>query len=698
MFGCWQTSQMTNIMKRLITQLLLVLLWPNLSYSQSAKFDWAKSMGGTTYDYGESTTIDVSGNLYTTGSFELVCDFDPGPGTFNLTSNGTAECDVFIQKLDANGNFLWAKAFGGTDKDIGFSITTDLNGNVYTTGYFRSTTDFDPGPGTFFLTATTNDDIFIQKLDANGNFLWAKAMGGTQTDIGYSIITDSSGNVYTTGNFDVYADFDPGTGTFGIVTNGLNDIFIQKLDSNGSFIWAKSIGGTGYDRDPSMTIDASGDIILTGYFNSTVDFDPGVGTFNLTPTSDYDAFVLKLDTNGSFVWVKSFGGTGYDRSESITTDASGNIYITGGFTYIADFDPGTGVFNLTSNWSFNIFILKLDANGNFIWAKSIGGTENDVGSSITIDTSGNIYTTGWYRTSTDFNPGVGTFNLTSNGNSDIFILKLDTNGNFIWAKAFGGIADDFSKSIITDISGHIYTTGSFGGIVDFDPGVDTFNLTSSFYDAFIHKMNPCTPSYKTDIVTECDNYIWIDGNIYTANNTTATYTLTNAVGCDSVITLNLTITPYPNNNTNQSGAQLIANQQGATYQWLDCNNNNAIISGETNQFYNFTTNGSYAVVVTFNNCTDTSNCKTVNVIGIKEDNRSSKLFIHPNPTREKLLITFEEFTTGVLSIKNYLGQIIKQEEFNSTKQLDISLDGPSGIYFLQLEVDGQVITKKIVKE
>jgi len=221
-----------------------------------------------------------------------------------------------------------------------------------------------------------------------------------------------------------------------------------------------------------------------------VDFDPGSGTFNLTSAGEADIFISKLDSSGNFVWAKQLGGTSIDIGYSIAVDVSGNVYTTGFFYGTADFDPGPGTFNLTSAGYFNIFISKLDASGNFVWAKKLGGPSNNRGNSIAVDASGNVYTTGYFRGTVDFDPGSGTFNLTSAGNSDIFISKLDASGNFAWAKKLGGTSIDIGYSIAVDVSGNVYTTGSFEGTADFDPGSGTFNLTSAgSADIFVHKMS-----------------------------------------------------------------------------------------------------------------------------------------------------------------------------------------------------------------
>ena len=418
---------------------LLLTCAPVPMVLQAQTFKWARSFGGPNFDTGESIAVDASGNVYTTGDFYKTVDFDPGAGTTNLSATGTEfATDIFIQKMDASGNFKWAQSFGGTNFDIGISIAVDASGNVYTMGSFRGTVDFDPGTGTANLTAGGGKDIFILKMDTFGNFQWARSFGAASTE-SRSMTVDASGNVYTTGNFNGTVDFDPGTGTaetYELTAMGRSpDIFIQKLDTSGNFQWAKSMGGTGFDGGHSITVDASGNVYTTGSFEGTVDFDPGAGTTNLSTSGsdDNDIFVQKLNTSGDFQWARSFGASNNnnDIGRSITVDASGNIYTAGDFSGTADFDPGTGA------------------------------TE--------------------------------TYELTSTGRAEVFVQKMDASGDFQWARSFGAaLSNDWVRSITVDASGDVYTTGTFQGTVDFDPGTETTYLSAAGdtdTDIFIQKMD-----------------------------------------------------------------------------------------------------------------------------------------------------------------------------------------------------------------
>ncbi|MHB8808432.1 MAG: SBBP repeat-containing protein [Desulfobulbaceae bacterium] len=489
----------SRILPNMFLLVLLVgsVLIPALRIAHAADGDyvWAERFGQTADDEGYDIFVDGAGNVYTTGYFRGTVDFDPGPGTFELTSAGNSR-DIFISKLDSGGSLVWAKAIGGVSNDFGWGIVADSSGNVYTTGDFVGTVDFDPGTGpaeNFALTSVGSSDIFISKLDSNGNFAGAWAMGGTADDYGFGIFVDTAGNIYTTGYFKNTVDFDPGGGTFNLTSTGVGveDVFICKLDSTGNFAWAKGIGGVGADVGLGISLYSTGNVYLTGWFQGTVDFDPGPGTASLTSSGgSSDIYVSKLDSNGNFVWARAMGGVSEDIGQAVAVDSVGNIYTTGWFIGTADFDPGTGLFSLTSSGiASDIFISKLNSNGNFVWAKAMGGAAADVGYGISVDSSGNIYTTGGFSDTADFDPGAATSLLTSAGNADIFISKLTGSGSFVWAKAMGGPATDYGYDVAVSPAGDVHTTGSFQGTADFDPGPGTFNLVSAgFEDIFISKL------------------------------------------------------------------------------------------------------------------------------------------------------------------------------------------------------------------
>jgi len=479
-------------MKKLISfSIALTLTAQSLS---AQTLTWVKQMGAGAQDQGRSIAVDASGNVYTTGTFNGTVDFDPGPGTFSLTSTGVE--DVYISKLDSSGNFVWAGAWGGGSFDLGLSIAIDANGFVYSTGLFQGTADFDPGAGTFNLTANSMDG-FVVKLNAlNGNLVWAKQFRTSFLVEPGAIAIDAYGNVITVGHYEGIADFDPGAGSLNFSGDGA---YITKLDSAGNLIWAKQLAHPA-SQSPlssciakSLVLDSLGNVYATGDFIDTVDFDPGLGNYNLIGDYYGDAFICKLDAAGNFRWAKPFYGNGNEYGVTIALDASGNVYTSGVLNATADFDPGVGTYNLSSAGigNFDGYISKLNASGDFVWAKQLGGA---VGSglfisSIVLDADSNVYTLGNFSQTVDFNPGPGTYNLTSSGSYDVFISKLDNVGNFVSTIQFAGLAFDDGRSLTLDNAGNIIATGNFKATSDFDPQAGVFNLTSNGADdIFIIKL------------------------------------------------------------------------------------------------------------------------------------------------------------------------------------------------------------------
>ena len=437
-------------------------------------------------------------------------------------------------------NNEWAKQFGrgGTFLGEPRSIVTDATGNIYVTGSFSGTNDFDPGPGTYNLTATGGSDIFILKLNASGNLIWVKQISGTAADdIANSIVLDVAGNLLVTGYFYGSVDFDPGTAIYSLTApNNFSDVFVLKLSKDGEFFWVKQVGGNSADGSTSMTIDKSNNIYVAGTFWDTADFDPGTSVFNLTSISTANIFVLKLNNDGEFLWAKQFGGNNAPiQVRSLKNDIDGNVIATGFFSGTCDFNPGAALYYLSANAGYNGFVVKLNEAGNFSWAKAFEGNSNIFPRSLSIDSKNNIYTTGSFEGVADFDPGNNNNTLTAS-NENGFVSKLDSAGNFVFVKKMtdlsycltldrsdniyvGGVAAEgysiskftnsadslwrvsFGKdvsacnSITVDSIGNIYTTGLFKGITDFDPGPGEYNLTPVLdNEIFVHKLNQLSPT------------------------------------------------------------------------------------------------------------------------------------------------------------------------------------------------------------
>ena len=384
----------------------------------SGNFIWAKgfiSSDGTCVVNAVAT--DADNNIYAIGYFNATVDFNPNAGVLNLTTSGLQ--DIFIVKLTENGGLIWAKQLGGPENDDAFDLTLDTEGNIYMTGGFQGTIDLEIGPGETNFTSFGSTDIFITKLDNDGNSIWVKQIGGVSEDVLYSIVVAESGNIYVSGFITNAADFDPDAGE-AIIADLLGPV-VAKYTNDGAYVWAKSYGSTGFSFD--VAIDADENVINVGYSQGGIDLDPGPGIILAYVPGFYGSiyYISKLNSDGEYLWGETFGGPNEtNTAQAVTIDNENNIYITGNCAGTFDADPGPGVFNIYGSSLADIFMHKLDPNGNFIHAFKIGGINSEVGYDIQITSNGSILIVGTFEGSTDFNPGAETFYPNYNLNRDIF--------------------------------------------------------------------------------------------------------------------------------------------------------------------------------------------------------------------------------------------------------------------------------------
>ena len=557
---------------RLLILIFVALFYSPSTQSQNPTFQWAKSFGGISGDDGYKTLKDASGNVYIMGSFRETVDFDPGPGVYNMTSVGQG--DIFISKFDASGNFLWVKTIGSNSDDEARSMNIDNNGNLYLTGSFSGTVDFDPGSAIYNLTNTSVDyNAYVLKLDSSGNFVWAKKIVVADASIGFKVIVSVTGNVFIGGTFTGTGDFDPGISVFTMSSPSTNqDVFITKLDNSGNFIWAKQFTGNSGKGCYSLGLDQFENIYVAGYFLGTVDFDPGPGVYNLktiNPNFNSDAYVCKLDLNGNFIYAKQFSGlSDAVVAFELAVDQTGSVFVTGYFSGVADFESGPGTYFLTTGLLTNAFVLKLDNSGNLAWAKAFnnlsGTNPSSAGVSISLDNLGNVYTSGHFSGGIDFDPSGSLYVLNSVASVNTYISKLSPNGSFIFALQIGGSSYTNGYSLIVDSQRNIFLTGRFFDTGDFDPSLNIFNLTSAgVSDVFILKLSQlCLFSTNSTIAPIACNSYTLNGQTYTSSGT-YTQTLVNSAGCDSIIIINLTLNGSNSTNVISSCNNYI--WQGNTY-------------------------------------------------------------------------------------------------------------------------------------
>ncbi|MBL7765557.1 MAG: T9SS type A sorting domain-containing protein [Chitinophagaceae bacterium] len=832
----------------------------------------------------EATAIDVNGNVFATGSFTGTFDFQPGAGVISLSSV-VGIYRTYIQKLDANGSLVWVRGLDGSSFTIPTGMKTDGNGDVYVCGTFDSPVDFDPGAGTNIITPTGNVDAYILKLTAAGNLAWVHTYGAAGVNTAAQALTvDQNNNVIISGYFQDSMDFDPGPNVTNLGVTGYANMFVLKFNTSGGFVYAKSFPGSDYGDVKSMSVDATNHVYLTGMFYGTVDFDPGAGVTSFTSQNSDDLFVVKLDNSGTFNWAKTIGNDGYENVSGMGVDNNDNVYLAGSFSDSLDFDPGAAVNMQYANGFSDVMVVKLNASGNFVWGKHIGGQYSQQPQSLCMDNNNNLYMTGYFEDVTDFDPGGTVQNLTSAGNYDSFIWSLDENGGYRMAERLGDVDEDYGLDIQVSNSNVLVGLGMFYGTVDFDPNATVSNVTALSFnsgDGYLFKWDLCAVTSSSLTAYQCNSYT-LNGQTYTSSGN-YTQVFTNAAGCDSLVNLNLTIGStnttinpvvcsgnsftlngqtytaagtYTQNYTNVAGCdsntiinlsfgvpssssitdvacdfyffgsqtlfnsgiytQVIPNASGcdstitlyltinnsvyntilvnacgsypyngqtyynsgtythyfvsaqgcdsvvdlvlyinpiqaivqtvtacneyffngqtytnsgtytgfftsiygcdsthtinltvnhpnvavtqagpvmtasaaapATYQWINCNGN-TLIPGANGQTYTATANGSYAVIVTENGCSDTSACKTVTGIGVQDYLTKYGFSIYPNPAKDEITISFNQSIADAdIEILTVSGQVVSRLSSMSGKTFKIALNGlAKGMYFLVVE-------------
>ena len=854
-------------MKKLITLIVVLTTYTGI-FSQTPQADWVHQYGNAV----EAVHVDNNGYIFTVGSFNQTTF-----GTFPL--NYTTGGNVFLYKSNAAGNVLWAKQYGqssATPTPQVQDVITDAAGNIFIFGWFQGTATF--GSSTF--TSAGASDMFICKLDSNGDVLWAKKFGNTGYDLGYNgaLGVDNNGNVFLGVRFQVSITI----GSTNYTSAGAEDLIFIKMDTNGNVVWSQKFGGSGKDENYEMVVDAAGNSYYVGLYTNTISF--GSTTLTGTGTGTSSFYIVKLDPSGSVVWAKKMNSTGSSNGNNIKLTGDGNIYVAGTFMGTVSF----GGFSVTSVTSSNVDVVfsKLDTNGNVAWVKNVGSTANIYSGALDIKSNGNIVLSGEFTGTSVAGASAGSF--------DVYVAEYTSGGTFVWAKRFGSTGGDLNNCLAVGPDNAIYAGGYFNGTVQFDSytqtqttynraylvrlsdcnptahsinetacesfqlnaetytssgtytqvlenaaGCDsiiTLNLTinqptsSSFtvtecesytwpvnnqtyttsgtYAHVIPNANNCDstitliltinqPTSSSVAITECESYTWpLNNQTYTSSGTythvipnatncdstitlnltinqstnslvaitecesytwplnnqtytasgTYTHVIPNANNCDSTITLNLTINQptsstmtqtacgsytlngqtYTNSGTytqvipnanncdstitlnltiievnttvTASGIVLTATQSNATYQWIDCDNNDAPIAGVTAQSFTPTQNGNYAVAITANGCTETSDCMPVNSVGI-ESVEQNGWSVYPNPGNGVFMVQGESVNTATIKVMNSLGQELTPATTFSNNILTIDLgQEASGVYLLEIYDGKSSITIRLLKQ
>jgi hypothetical protein len=481
--------------KALSCFLLLFLLSQSL---RSQNFEWVQQIDETEH-WHEFIVFDSSGNFYSAGNFQGKKDFDPGSGVFYMESSPTNKPDMYIRKFNSDGRFLWAKQFKGIGSDDLNDLEIDQYGNLYATGYFTETVDFDPDTSVYNVKVNGNktySDIFCLKLDSSGAFIWVVNMGNGKGDHGKQITTDPNGNVYVMGEYTGRCDFDPDTGTYWLTSDYQQyDIFVLCLNPQGKFKWAISYYAWSIEEGVDLVADSNQNCYILGYFRSHIDLDPGPLQKAAKSKGYDDVFVVCLDSLGKYKWHRSFGGDSSVLARKIMLNDQHQLMIYGLSTDTVDFDPSSKIHHVYLKTPLaDMFNLHLNDTGGFISAYDVDHTDGHSQYYTTPEyvANGYSYKEGSFFDTEDFDPGLGVFQMTSAGERDIFLQKLSPKGNLVWVFRLGSGNHEEAWETFIDRDQNIFIEGHFYDTIDFDPGPKTYLLgrvTPRYSDTYLLKLS-----------------------------------------------------------------------------------------------------------------------------------------------------------------------------------------------------------------
>lgn len=670
------------------------------SQAQSHKLDWIRTMHSASSDIQPTSVfVDGGGMVYLTGYFRGTADFMPGPAVFNKSSNGGK--DIFMGKYDPNGMLMWVYTFGGPGDDWGTGIDVSPMGNIHLTGVFNGIINMST-TATFTIGAGGVNDIFSAKYNMDARLQWAYRLGSIEPEETTGIKLDPAGNVYQAGNYRAAFDMNPGFGTANTIVQGMSDMFVCKWSENAIYQWGRSFGSALSDTLRALTLDKATNVYVAGTYGREMDVDPGAAIVKAGfRGGDHDFFVSKFDALGNFKKSVNIGSSGNEFVRGIAVDDDYNLYLAGDFEGTVDFNPNdTVAHELTAKGSRDAFLMCLDSAFQLKWVRSIGDTGASVmGIGVGVDFGGSPYLAGMFTASVDLDPSDSTQSFSSKGGWDIFTNRFDTSGKLIWAKAYGGKADDSLKTFYIHQSSAVYSGGCFRDTVDFDPGPNSATeiAASSRNGMFVSRWANCIASFDTIVATVCDSFVFA-GKKFTSSGVYHEV-IASATNCDSAVELRLSISPALNRSVSKSTVTLTSAATGCTYQWYNCDTKK-LLPGATAKSYIAIGDGNYAVILDNGICLDTSDCMEVTGVpkynGIREIANAGDVRIYPNPSKGSFYLDAGTTMEGAqVTIINSLGQQVRRFSLSAglTQQ-----ELPSGFYLIQLSKNELQFSRKLIVE
>ncbi len=435
-------------------KLIVVILLANDLSAQELSCSWIHSCGDDYDQYSSDAECDNEGNFIVSGSFGGVLKLDPNDSTnyienLDMTTN-------FLAKYTASHQLIWATHFGGASSAYVKQIRILQDNSILICGKYIGDCDFLPGPEEYIIEAFGGADAFFAHFSADGEFLWAIGLGGPSgNDWGTSINSDSEGNIYLGGYFNIYADIDPGPEEYTVYNplGASSDMFITKLNPQGEFLWGGSVNGPGLEITTDMAFDEEGNLVVSGLYEFQPDFDLFEGEWiaDTIPNGTYEnAYIAKYSPDGALISVKAWGSTGYDSVTWMSKNEQGYL-IAGMYGSGSDLDPSDGVMQWPYEGERDMYVAQLDNNLNFLWTYTAGGNDDDAIQDVDTDNFGNIAFTGYFRDEMDLDPGPSEFILYEpffgNTSRKTMVVILGNDGYFMEGQQINNEDDNYATGI-----------------------------------------------------------------------------------------------------------------------------------------------------------------------------------------------------------------------------------------------------------
>lgn len=418
----------------------------------AGKVLWANRLGGQAMDVARGVAMDKDGNVAVTGYLSEGADFGDGKPV------EARQKDVYVAKYGADGKLMWSATFGSAKEDGGYDVAFDGAGNVIVVGLFSG----EMTVGESKVKATGSDDVFFAKFAPDGKPMWARHFGGPDSDVAYGVTARPNGHAIVTGSFKGTVEIPDGQ----LESKGNEDVFVLELDDEGGLLWAKRFGERHEDYGQAVAVDDAGHILVIGEFAGEASFGGPV----LKSVGNQDIYLLKLTPAGEHVWSRQFGGAFNELGMGLDTDPAGNIAISGSFDNQIKFGEDT----LASQGESDVFVAKFTSDGEYMWSRAYGGSREDIGQNLGMDSYGNVIVGGIFWNTINF----GGEALTANGaNRDAFLVKLAADGKHVWSMRMGDKDHDRLRGVAVGKDGKIAAAGIFRFALDL--GMDSGPLQSA---------------------------------------------------------------------------------------------------------------------------------------------------------------------------------------------------------------------------